>query len=63
MSSATATNNPLLRRIEASAGTATAAVPMTVAGTVRKTAVPLARANSITNWPPGASAATRASTV
>ena len=39
MSSATASNNPILRRIETSAGTAVAAVPMTVAGTVRKTVI------------------------
>ena len=39
MSSTTATNNPLLRRIETSAAATTSAVPMTVAGTVRKTAI------------------------
>ena len=39
MASTTATNNPLLRRIETSAQSAASAVPMTVAGTVRKTAI------------------------
>ena len=39
MATTTATNNPLLRRIETSAQSAASAVPMTVAGTVRKTAI------------------------
>ncbi|MSR02314.1 MAG: Bax inhibitor-1/YccA family protein [Gemmatimonadetes bacterium] len=39
MSSTTASHNPMLRRIEASAGAVASAVPMTVAGTVRKTAI------------------------
>ncbi len=39
MTSTTASNNPMLRRIEASAGAVPSTVPMTVAGTVRKTAI------------------------
>ncbi len=39
MANATTTSNPILRRIETAAGAATSTVPMTVAGTVHKTAL------------------------